>query len=66
MPWPGYWGTDTFSYRIEDPAGLQCRSYDGIVEESEHDSSPQMRSNIRAQCEAKIERLKADEGVEVK
>lgn len=50
----------------KDPAGLQCKSYDGVVDESVHDSSPQMRSHIRAQCEAKIERLKSDEGVEVK
>jgi hypothetical protein len=49
-----------------DPAGIQCKSYQGIVDESEHDSSPQMRSHIRAQCEAKIERLKEDDGVEIK
>jgi hypothetical protein len=50
----------------KDPAGLQCKSYAGIVDESLHDSSPEMRSHIRAQCESKIERLKEDEGVVVK
>ena len=50
----------------KDPAGLQCKSYDGIVDDSEHDSSAEMRSQIRAQCQSKIDRLKEDEGVEVK
>jgi hypothetical protein len=50
----------------KDPAGLQCKSYDAIVDESVHDSSAEMRSNVRAQCESKIARLKEDEGVEVK
>jgi hypothetical protein len=50
----------------QDPKGLQCKSYEGIVDESVHDSSAQMRSHIRAQCESKIQRLKEDEGVEVK
>jgi hypothetical protein len=50
----------------KDPAGLQCKSYEGIVDESAHDSSPEMRSQIRAQCEAKIARIKEDEGVVVK
>jgi hypothetical protein len=49
-----------------DPAGLQCKSYAGIVDESVHDSAPEMRSQIRAQCLSKIERLKSEEGVEVK
>src|SRR4051812_29933785 len=35
----------------KDRAGLQCKSYEGIVDESVHDSSPEMRSQIRAQCE---------------
>jgi hypothetical protein len=50
----------------KDPAGVQCKSYEGIVDESVHDSSAQMRSHIRAQCESKIQRLKEDEGVEIK
>jgi len=48
----------------KDPAGLQCKSYDGIVDESVHEA-PEMRSHIRAQCMSKIERLKEDEGVTV-
>lgn len=48
------------------PAGLPCRSYADIVDESVHDSSADMRSNIRAQCVSKIERLKAEDGVELK
>ena len=50
----------------KDPAALQCTSYAAIVDESVHDSSPEMRSNVRAQCESKIARLKEEEGVEVK
>jgi hypothetical protein len=50
----------------KDPAGTQCRSYAGIVDESEHEASAEMRSQIRAQCQSKIERLKEEEGVEVK
>jgi hypothetical protein len=49
----------------QDPAGLQCKSYDSIVDESVHDSSAEMRSHIRAQCESKIERLKVDDNVTV-
>jgi hypothetical protein len=49
----------------KDPAGLQCKSYDSIVDESVHESSAEMRSHIRAQCESKIERLKEDENVTV-
>jgi hypothetical protein len=49
----------------KDPAGLQCKSYDGIVDESEHEASGLMRSQIRAQCVSKIERLKEDENVTV-
>jgi hypothetical protein len=50
----------------KDPAGLPCKSYDAIVDESVHDSSPEMRSNVRSQCEQKIRRLKEEEGVELK
>ncbi|HVU51327.1 MAG TPA: hypothetical protein VHL80_11605 [Polyangia bacterium] len=48
-----------------DPAGLQCKSYQGIVDDSVNDPSGQMRSQLRAQCQSKIERLKEDEGVTV-
>ena len=50
----------------KDPAGLQCKSYAGIVDESVHEGSPEMRGQIRAQCQSKIERIKEEEGVEVK
>jgi hypothetical protein len=49
----------------QDPAGLQCKSYQGIVDDSVNDKSAEMRSNIRAQCVTKLERLK-EEGVDVK
>jgi hypothetical protein len=50
----------------QDPNGLQCKSYKGILDESLHDESAQMRSNIKAQCLSKIERLKEDDNVDVK
>ena len=50
----------------KDPAGLQCKSYAGIVDESVHEGSAEMRGQIRAQCQSKIERIKEEEGVEVK
>jgi hypothetical protein len=50
----------------KDPAGFQCKSYQGIVDDSVHEASAEMRSQIRAQCQMKIERLKEDEGIEVK
>ena len=50
----------------QDPAGLQCKSYVGVLEESLHDGSGQMRANIKAQCLSKIERLKEEDGVDVK
>ena len=50
----------------QDPAGLQCKSYIGVLEESIHDESGQMRANIKAQCLSKIERLKEEDGITVK
>jgi len=50
----------------QDPAGLACKSYGGILDESLHDDSGQMRANIKAQCQSKIDRLKEEDGVEVK
>lgn len=50
----------------KDPAGLQCKAYAGIVDESVHEAAAVMRSQIREQCQSKIERLKEEEGVEVK
>jgi hypothetical protein len=48
-----------------DPNGLNCKSYEGLLEDSKHDPNAAMRSNLRAQCETKLERLK-EEGVELK
>jgi hypothetical protein len=50
----------------QDPKGLKCKNYESVFDESLHDDSAQMRSNIKAQCLSKIERLKEDDGVEVK
>ena len=49
-----------------DPNGAQCKMYTGIHDESLHDDSAEMRANIKAQCLSKIERLKDEDGVEVK
>jgi hypothetical protein len=50
----------------KDPAGFQCKAYAGILDESEHEPSAQMRSQIRSQCQDKIDRLKEDEGIDLK
>jgi hypothetical protein len=49
----------------QDPAGIACKSYLGILDESLHDESSQMRANIKAQCQSKIERLKEDDNITV-
>lgn len=48
-----------------DPASAQCHSYQVVFRESV-DEGPTMRTNIRAQCQTKIETLKDDEGVRVR
>lgn len=48
-----------------EPAGAPCRSYDVVLHESE-DEGPTMRANIRAQCQAKIESLRDEQGIEVR
>jgi hypothetical protein len=48
-----------------DPQGLACQSYKGIWQESVEDGSAAMRGSIRAQCQSKIERLKAEDGITV-
>jgi hypothetical protein len=53
-------------YCAQDPAGMACKMYGGILDESLHDESSQMRANIKAQCLSKIERLKEDDGITVK
>lgn len=50
----------------QDPKGLQCQTYAGILDESVHDEIPAMRANIKAQCQSKIDRLKEEDNVEVK
>ena len=50
----------------QDPAGIACKIYNGILDESLHDESSQMRANIKAQCLSKIERLKEDDNITVK
>jgi hypothetical protein len=50
----------------QDPAGIACKTYGGVFDESLHDESAQMRSNIMAQCLSKIERLKEEDGITVK
>jgi hypothetical protein len=48
-----------------DPKSAACAAYQGLFDESTGDENATMRSTIRAQCVTKIERLKADEGVEI-
>ena len=50
----------------QDLAGLQCKSYASILDESVHDDNPAMRANVKAQCQIKIDRLKEEDGIEVK
>jgi hypothetical protein len=50
----------------QDAAGVACKSYGAILDESLHDENPEMRANIKAQCQSKIERLKEDDGIDVK
>ena len=47
------------------PAGAQCQSYQVVLRES-IEEGPTMRSNIRAQCQSKIDRLKAEDGVSIR
>jgi hypothetical protein len=49
-----------------EPAGIQCKTYAEILDESLHDDSPAMRANIKGQCESKIDHLKEDDGIDVK
>jgi hypothetical protein len=75
MVWVALWMVDSRKNPCErvrdhfcrqDPRGVQCQSYTGIWDESVHDSSAEMRGNIRAQCQSKIERMKEEDNVEVK
>lgn len=42
------------------PGSLDCTTYADVRKESEQDDSTEMRRNIRAQCERKIEHLAED------
>jgi hypothetical protein len=53
-------------YCKQDAKSLSCTSYQGILDESLHDSSAQMRGNIKSQCLSKIERLESEDGIKVK
>jgi hypothetical protein len=44
---------------------MSCSLYESTLEESEKDTSPRMRSDIRAQCVSKIKRIKEEEGANV-
>ena len=46
--------------------GAQCRSYDGVLQESEEAGGPTMRANIRAQCQTKIDSLREEEGIRLR
>ena len=46
----------------QDPQGLPCKSYTNILD----GESNEMRANIRAQCQSKIERLKEEDKIDVK
>ena len=52
--------------RVEGASGVSCRSYESILKESVEDDVAEMRQSIRAQCQTKIERLKAEDGVTVR
>jgi hypothetical protein len=50
----------------QDPQAMACKNYENVLDMSLHDDSAEMRSNIKAQCLSKIERLKEDEHIDVK
>jgi hypothetical protein len=50
----------------QDAKSMACKNYESVLDLSLHDDSAAMRSNIKAQCLSKIERLKEDDNVEVK
>ena len=53
-------------YCKKDPAGLPCKTYASVLDESEHDTSADMRSNVRSQCQSRIERFKSEDGIDLK
>lgn len=52
--------------RGEGRTSVGCKMYETIVKESVEDGNAQMRQSIRAQCQTKIERLKAEDGIVVR
>jgi hypothetical protein len=50
----------------QDAKGLQCKTYQGVWQESLQDDNPAMRANIKSQCQSKIDRLKEEDGILVK
>jgi hypothetical protein len=50
----------------KDPTGVECKTRRGILDESLHDESASMRAHIKADCQSKIDRLKEEDGVDVK
>jgi type VI protein secretion system component VasK len=52
-------------YCREDARAPECAAYEATLQASEKEANPLMRSNVRGQCERKIERLAA-EGVKVR
>ena len=49
----------------QDAASPSCQSYGAITRESVEEGNAQMRSDLRAQCVRKIERLKSEDSVTV-
>ena len=45
---------------------LSCRTYGDVARESNEEPSAKMRSDLRAQCVRKIERIKEEEGAVVR
>src|SRR5262249_33475266 len=75
LVWVGLWMFDSRRNPCErvrdhfcrqDAKGAACKTYQGIWDESVHDETAEMRGNIRAQCQTKIERLKEEDGVVVR
>jgi hypothetical protein len=53
-------------YCGQDAKSTACATYDSILHESVEDSSPAARGAIRYQCETRIKRLAADEGIKIR
>jgi len=49
----------------QDKASLNCQTYLSVFDESEHDTSPAMRGELRAQCDTKIKRMLEEEQIKI-